>query len=166
MPRSRWRRKMPLQYSIYLQEMRTDIPFLIDFCWALHFSLLPFYFSPPLQTSWKIPMLPIYSGNLVFSYYPCRLDLCMSLLGFLLLSRFSGIVICRLFFFSLCLKTTYEWVHMITVFLGLIYLTQFGIFYIHPFVWKFQDVIIFFLLCSTPLCKCTFSLSILQLRGI
>ena len=31
-----------------------------------------------LQSSSKVPMLPIYSGEHVFFYFPCRLDLCMS----------------------------------------------------------------------------------------
>ena len=42
------------------------------------------------------------------------------------------------------------------VFLGLVYLTQYDVFRIHLFVHKFQDVI-FFQLCSTPLCKCATS---------
>ncbi|CAO2597544.1 hypothetical protein LEMLEM_LOCUS9048 [Lemmus lemmus] len=48
--------------------------------------------------------------NLSFyiSYFPCRLDLCKSLLVSTLLSKFSVIVVCRLTFFALCLKTTYE----------------------------------------------------------
>ena len=85
---------------------------LYIFLWSLP------YFSPllqpspkvpmPLQPSLKVPLLPIYSRDLVFFYFPCRLDLCMSLLGSSLLSRFSGIVVCRLAFFALCLKTTYE----------------------------------------------------------
>ena len=44
-------------------------------------------------------MLPIYSGDLVFFYFSCRLDPCKSLLGSSLLSRFSGIVNCELVFF-------------------------------------------------------------------
>ena len=64
--------------------------------------------SPPLQPSPKVPMLSIYSGDLIFFHFLCRLDLCMSLLGSSLLSRFSGTVICGLVFFALCLKTTYE----------------------------------------------------------
>ena len=76
------------------------------------------YLPPPFQPSPRVPMLPIYSGDLIFLYYPYRLDLCMSLLGSSLLSRFSGIVICGLVFFALCLKTNYEWVHVIIVFLS------------------------------------------------
>ena len=49
-----------------------------------------------------------------------------------LLSRFSGIVNCRLVSFSLCLKATYEWIHKIIVFLCLGYLTQ----------WCFLDLFI------------------------
>ena len=53
----------------------------IDFCWALHSSLLSFLpFSYPSTFS-QDPHAPIYSKDLVFFYYPCRLDLCMSLLG-------------------------------------------------------------------------------------
>ena len=40
-----------------------------------------------LQPSPKVPMLPVYSRDLVFFYFPCRLDLCMSLLGSSLLSK-------------------------------------------------------------------------------
>ena len=53
----------------------------------------------PLLTFWPlhlpsalsvVPMLPIYSDDLVFCYFPCRLNTCVSLLGPSLLSRFSG----------------------------------------------------------------------------
>ena len=64
--------------------------------------------SALLPSSPMVPMLPIYSGDLVIFYFPCRLDPSMSLLGSSLLSRFSGIVNCGLIFFALCLKATYE----------------------------------------------------------
>ena len=117
--------------------------FLLSFTDLYFFLCSPPFLSPALQPSPMVPMLPIYSGDLVFFYFPCRLDLCMSLLGSSLLSKFSGIVICGLVFFALCLKTTYEWVHVIIVFLGLGYLTQNDVFKLHPLACKFQDVIIF-----------------------
>ena len=91
------------------------------------FLCSPPHLSHPLPPSPKVPMLPVYSGELVFFYFPRRLDLCMSLLGSSL-SGFSGIVICGLVFFALCLKSSYEWIHMIFVFLGLGYLTQYVFF--------------------------------------
>ena len=118
-------------------------------------SLLPF----------KIPMLPIYSKDLVFFYYPCRLDPCMSLLGSSLLSRFSGIVICGLVFFDLYFKSTYEWVHMILSFC--IWVTSLKMMFSSSTHLPTKFKISFFLLCIAPLCKCTtFSLSILRSRGI
>lgn len=39
----------------------------------------------------------------------------MSLLGSSLLPGFSGVVAYRLIFFVLCLKSTYEWIHIISV---------------------------------------------------
>ena len=85
---------------------------LYIFLWSLP------YFSPllqpspkvpmPLQPSLKVPLLPIYSRDLVFFYFPCRLDLCMSLLGSFLLSSLSGLAICGLVFFALFKKNTYE----------------------------------------------------------
>ena len=82
------------------------------------------------QPSPMVPMLPIYSKDLVFFFFcfACRLDPYMSLLESSLSSRFSGFVNYRLVFFALCLKATYEWVHVIFVFLGLVYLTQFDLF--------------------------------------
>ena len=81
---------------------------LIDFIKLYIFLCCPHFFSPPLQPSPMVHMLPIYSGDLVFFYLSRRLDLHMSLLVSSLLSRFSGIVICGLVFFALCLKTAYE----------------------------------------------------------
>ena len=69
-------------------------------------SLLPF----PV-----IIMLPIYSGDLIFFFFLFR--------SMPLLSRFSGVVNCCFIFFALCVKSTYEWVHITFVFLGLSYLT-------------------------------------------
>ena len=84
------------------------------------FLLSSTFFSAPLPSphlpSPMIPMLPIYSGDLVFFYFPSRLDLCKSLLVSSLLSKFSVILICGLVFFVLCLKTTYDWVHVILSF--------------------------------------------------
>ena len=73
-----------------------------------------------------------------------------TLLGSSLLSRLFGIVDCRLvFFFALCLEATYEWVHMIFVFLG--WVTSLNVFSSRS-TENFK--MSFFLLCSTPLCKC------------
>ena len=86
----------------------------------------------------------------------------MSLLGSPLLSRFSRIVICGLVFFVLCLKTNYEWVHVIIVFLGLVYSLK--MMYLAPSICLQNSRCYYFFCCvvSTPLCKCTtFSLSIL-----
>ena len=66
--------------------------------------------------------------NVVFFYFPCTLDLCKSVLVSSLLSRFSGIVVCRLLFFALCIKTIYESVHVVIFFLCLDYLTQNDVF--------------------------------------
>ena len=87
-----------------------------DHCALYLFICSLSYLSPPIQPSSMVAMFSIYSGDLVFFYFPCRLDSCMPLLGSSLLSWFSGITICRLVFFALYLKTTYEWVHMIIVF--------------------------------------------------
>ena len=86
------------------------------------------FFSAPHSSSLMLFMLPIYSGDLVFFYFPCRLDLCKSLLVSSLLSKFSGVVVCKLAFFAFCLKTTCEWVYVIIVFLCLGYLTQNNVF--------------------------------------
>ena len=102
--------------------------FFIDFIELHIFLCSPPLLSPSFQPSSKVPMLLIYSGDHVFFYFPCRFDPCMSLLESSLLCRFSGIVIFRLVFFALSQKGTYEWVHMIFVFLALGYLTQGDIF--------------------------------------
>ena len=70
------------------------------FHWAIYFSLLPIFLFSRLLPSPMVPMLPISLEDLVFFYFSCRLDRCMSLLGSSLLYNFSGIVICGLF--SLC----------------------------------------------------------------
>ena len=112
----------------------------------------------PLQPSPKCPLgHNLLRRSCLFILSTSHVDyvsLCKSLLASALLSRFSGIVVCRLTFFALCLETTYEWVHVIIVFLCLGYLTQNNVFYLHPFSCKIQAVV-FFLLCSIPLCKCT-----------
>ena len=81
---------------------------LIVFIELYIFLCSPPFLSPPLLPSPLVLMLLIYSGDLDFSYFPCRLNPCMSLLGFSLLSGFSRIVNCRLVFFALCLKATYK----------------------------------------------------------
>ena len=87
-----------------------------------------------------VPMLPIYSGDLVFFYFPCWLDPCMSLLGSSLFSRFSGIVNCRLDFFCFMCKR-HLWENAYDVCLsGLPH----SIYFLDPFAWKFQVVIVFF----------------------
>ena len=53
----------------------------VSFLKLIFIDLYIFLFSPPLQPSLKVPMLPIYSGDFAFFYFPRRLDLCMSLLG-------------------------------------------------------------------------------------
>ena len=118
-------------------------------------------------------MLSIYSGDLVFFYFPCRLHPCMSLLGSSLLSRFSGIVNCRLVFFALCLKATYEWVnrylYRVKRYLSFwIWVTSLNMMFSSSiYLAANLKMSLFFLLCSTPLCKCTtFSLFILQSKGI
>ena len=68
------------------------IYFLIIFIELYIFLSSPVYLSPPLQPSPKVPMLPIYSGDLIYFYFPCRLDLCVFLLESSLLSRFSGLL--------------------------------------------------------------------------
>ena len=85
------------------------------FYWAIHFHLL---FSLPLPSLSTLSH-GTHAPNLLrrsFFYFPCRLNPCMPLLGSSLLTGFSGIVNCRLAFFALCLKATYEWVHMMFVF--------------------------------------------------
>ena len=85
--------------------------FFIDFYWAVHFSLLPFLSLPSLlQPSSRSPCSQFTQEILSFSTFnfPCRLDLCKFLLLSSLLSKFSGIVVCMLVVFPLCLKTTYE----------------------------------------------------------
>ena len=72
------------------------------------FLCSPLYLSPPFQPSPKVAMIPIYSGNLVFFFFPCRLDLYMSFLGSSLLSRFPEIVNYWLVVFALYLPTTDE----------------------------------------------------------
>ena len=104
----------------------TWIPFL--FYWFLLSCTFSTILSPPLYHPPMTPMLPIYSGDFVFSYFSCRLDPYMSLLGSSLFSRFSGIVNCSLVFFALFLKASYEWIQVIFVFLGLSYLTQYDVF--------------------------------------
>ena len=106
-------------------------------------ALLPASPLPSPPTSPKVPKLPIYSADLVFFYFPCRLDLCKFLLGSSLQSKVPGIVICGLVFFALFFKTTYEWVHVIIVFLCLGYLIQNNVFQLHPFSCKIQAVVIF-----------------------
>ena len=58
----------------------------------------------------RYPCSQVTQEILSFStfYFPYRLDLCKSLLVSTMLSKFSGIVVYRLAFFALCLKTTYE----------------------------------------------------------
>ena len=63
------------------------------------FLCCPPFFSLHLLPSSITHMLPIYSGDLVCFHFLCRLDLCMTLLGSSLLSRFSGIVICSTQFY-------------------------------------------------------------------
>ena len=78
----------------------------IYFFSALHPSFpLPFY---------SLPWLP-YSQftQEVFSISPSYLDPCMSLLMSSLLSRFSGVMNCRMLFLCFMSKATYEWVHII-----------------------------------------------------
>ena len=87
----------------------------VNFIELYIFLCSPPCLSPPLKPFCMIPMLPIYS-DLVFFYFPCRLDLFKFVLVSSLLFKFSGIVVFRLAFFALCLKTTYEWVHLIIVF--------------------------------------------------
>ena len=73
------------------------------------FLCSPPWLTLPLQPSHMPPMLPICSGDLIFFYFPCRLDLCMSLLGSSLLSKFSGVMNCRLAFLCFMCKSHF-WV--------------------------------------------------------
>ena len=52
-----------------------------DFTELYIYLCSPSCLSPPLQPSSMVPMLPIYSGDLVFFYFPCRLDPCSHLKG-------------------------------------------------------------------------------------
>lgn len=77
--------------------------FSFFFFFAVFIDLYLFLYTPPILLSLllpspMIPTLPIYSVVLVFFYFAYRLVPCMSLLGYSLLSRFSGTVNCRLFF--------------------------------------------------------------------
>ena len=102
--------------------------FSFIFIWALHFSLLPsLHLSSHSTLTQYLHTLNLLRRSCLF-LLPIWLDLCMSLLGYSLLSRFSVIVIFRLVFFAICLKTTNEWVHVIIVFLCLGYLTQNDVF--------------------------------------
>ena len=127
----------------------------------------PLCLSPPLQPSPMVPMLPIYSGDLLFLYFPCRLDPCTSLLGSSLLSRFSGVVNCRLVFLCFMSKS-HLWVSTYDLYLSGSGLPRSIWCFLDPFIClKISIRPYFFLLCSTPVCKCTtFSLSILWSRGI
>ena len=100
--------------------------FLIDFIKLYIFLCSPLSLHLPFYSLSWFPTPPMYSGDLVFFYFPCRFDPYMSLLGSSLMAAFSGIMIVSWFYFALCLKATYDWVHMIFVFLGLGYLTQYG----------------------------------------
>ena len=131
---------------------------LFSLMYIVFSALLP---SSPLLPSPMIPLLPNSSEDSVFFYFPCRLDPYMSVLDSSLLSRFSGVENCRLVFFALGLKATYEWGHCIFVFLGLGYLTQYDVFLIREFACNFQ-MSLFFSAVWYSICKCsTFSSSIL-----
>ena len=135
--------------------------FILLYIFFSSFPSSPLFFYPLL---WP-PKLPIYAGDLVFFSFLYRsvyVSLRVLFLG--LLSRFFGVVDCRLVFI-LCLKVTYEWVHIICVFLGLGYLIQY-VFFLDPSIFLQISRRHFFLtLSSNALCKCnTLSLSTLQLR--
>ena len=140
----------------------------LSFLLEIYIFLNAFHFlSPPLLFSPIIPMLPNYTGNLIFFYFPCCLYPCMSLLVSSLLSRFSEIVICR-FIFLCFMSKSHLW--------GSIYCICLSRSWLHHSIWCFLDPCIclqisrchyFFTLCRNPLCKhITSSLSILWSRDI
>ena len=76
--------------------------FIIELYIFLH---SPPYLSPTLLPTPMVSMLSIYSEDLVFFYFSCRLDPRMSVLGPSLLSRFCEIMNCRLLFLFFMSKT-------------------------------------------------------------
>ena len=72
------------------------------FYWAIHFLCSLPFLPPNLLPSL---MIPIYSEDLVFFYFPCRLGPCISLLGSSLLSMFSKVVSYRLVFLCFVSKS-------------------------------------------------------------
>ena len=69
------------------------------------FSTPPPFLSPSLLPSLMVPMLQVYSGDLVFLYFPGRLDPYMYLLGSSQLSGFPGIMSCWLAFLCFMSKS-------------------------------------------------------------
>jgi hypothetical protein len=59
------------------------------------------------------------------------------------LPNFLGLWIVARVSWTLWLKSTYKWIHIIPLFWGLGYLTQNDILKFHAFVWNFHDVFIF-----------------------
>ena len=89
-----------------------------------------------------------------------------SLIILIVVLFFGGIVICKLVFFPLCLKSIYEWVHMIIVFL--VWVTSLNMMF-SSFIHLSANfkMSLFFSFVYTPLYKCTiFFLSILCSRDI
>lgn len=129
-------------------------------CFPLH--LLPFSFY------YFLPFSPTHVPN--FLSISCQLPipkghLCLLLLVFSLILRFSGVMDYRWLSFALYLVSTHEEVHTMFKFLSLGYLTQTAFFQIQPFARKFLAFIVFFCpppLSSTLLCNyTTISLSVL-----
>ena len=122
-------------------------------CYVRHFSLLLSLPPSPFLLSPLTPTLLMYPGDLVFFFL--YLNSYMSLLWSSLFLGSLGLCIVDCFLFALCLTATYEWAHMIFIFLSLGYLTQY-VFFLDPSIClQISRCHYFVLLRSTPLCKCT-----------
>ena len=94
------------------------LPLTHIFCSLMSLASL---FLSPSQSPGSIPPLPLLPiCSAVLEHLPFSRGPCMSLLGTSMFISFIGSADCMLEFLMLCLKSTYEWVDTMVVFLRLV----------------------------------------------